>query len=75
MATPVREAIELGDIVHMATASEELTDEFMLFAIKNGVLQEWAQGFPDPRKDAEIGMDVIIATILGSALRGDLFAP
>ena len=66
----VREAIELGDIVHMATASEELTDEFMLFAIKSGVLQEWAQGFPDPRKDAEIGMDVIIATSLAARFAG-----
>ena len=51
----VREAIELGDIVHMATASEELTDEFMLFAINSGVLQEWAQGFPDPRKTPKSG--------------------
>jgi hypothetical protein len=66
----VREAIELGDIVHMATASEELTDEFMLFAIKSGVLQEWAQGFPDPRKDAESGMEVIIATALAARFAG-----
>jgi hypothetical protein len=34
----VRQAIELGDIVHMDTASEELTDEFLLFAINSGLL-------------------------------------
>ena len=32
----VRHAIERGDIVHMETASEELTDEFLLFAINGG---------------------------------------
>jgi hypothetical protein len=35
----VRQAIELGEIVHMDTASEELTDEFLLFAIKSGLLK------------------------------------
>ena len=34
----VRQAIELGDLVHLDTASEELTDEFLLFAIQSGVL-------------------------------------
>ena len=29
----VRQAIELGEIAHLETASEELTDEFLLFAI------------------------------------------
>ena len=31
----VRQAIELGEIAHMETASEELTDEFLLFAIES----------------------------------------
>jgi hypothetical protein len=66
----VRDAIELGDMVHMATASAELTDAFMLFAIKSGLLQQWAQGFPDPRKDAEIGMDVILAASLAARFAG-----
>ena len=29
----VRQAIELGEVVHLDTASEELTDEFLLFAM------------------------------------------
>ena len=45
----VRQAIELGEIVHMDTASEELTDEFLLFAINSGLLKTWADAFPDPR--------------------------
>jgi hypothetical protein len=42
------QAIELGEFVHMETASEELTDEFLLFAIASGLLQTWAVTFPDP---------------------------
>ena len=57
----VRHAIERGDIIHIDTASEELTDEFVLFAINSGLLKGWAQGFPDPRHEAEIGMAVILA--------------
>ena len=35
----VRQAIELGEVAHIETASEELTDEFLLFAIDSGLLQ------------------------------------
>jgi hypothetical protein len=33
----VRQAIDLGDIVPIDTASEELTDAFLLFAIHSGL--------------------------------------
>ena len=36
----VRQAIELGELVHLDTASEELTDEFLLFAIEHD-LEGW----------------------------------
>jgi hypothetical protein len=53
----VRQAIELGELVHLDTASEELTDEFLLFAIQSGLLSKWAKAFPDPRQEPEIGME------------------
>src|SRR5262249_46394687 len=56
----VRQAMELGEIAHIETASEELTDEFLLFAIESGLLQTWANAFPDPRREPEIGMEVIL---------------
>ena len=58
----VREAIELGELVHLDTASEELTDEFLLFAIESGLLKRWAASFPEPRNEPEIEMQVIIAS-------------
>jgi hypothetical protein len=66
----VRQAIELGELVHLDTASEELTDEFLLFAIQSGLLSKWAEAFPDPRQEPEIGMEVILASHLAARFAG-----
>jgi hypothetical protein len=66
----VRQAIELGDLVHLDTASEELTDEFLLFAIRSGLLSQWAAAFPDPRPEPEIGMEVLLASHLAARFAG-----
>src|SRR6266699_5055129 len=66
----VRQAIELGELVHLDTASEELTDEFLLFAIESGLLAKWAEAFPDPRCEPEISMEVILASHLAARFAG-----
>lgn len=66
----VRQAIEFGDIVHIDTANEELTDEFLLFAINSGLLEGWADTFPDPRQGAEISMQIILAASLSARFGG-----
>jgi hypothetical protein len=66
----VRQAIELGEIAHIETASEELTDAFLLFAIESGLLQTWAEAFPDPRREPEIGMEVILPAHLAARFAG-----
>jgi hypothetical protein len=66
----VRHAIELGELIHLDTASEELTDEFLLFAIESGLLTNWAASFPDPRHAPEIGMEVILASHLAARFAG-----
>src|SRR4030095_13105064 len=66
----VRQAIELGELVHLDTASEELTDEFLLFAIESGLLTSWAESFPDPRCEPEISMEVILASHLAALFAG-----
>jgi hypothetical protein len=66
----VRQAIELGELVHLDTASEELTDEFLLFAIESGLLAKWAEAFPDPRCAPEIRMEVIVASHLAARFAG-----
>ena len=66
----VRRAIELGELVHLDTASEELTDEFLLFAIQSGLLSKWAKAFPDPRQEPEIGMEVILPAHMAARFEG-----
>ena len=58
----VRQALERGEVLHLDTASEEITDEFLLFAIKSRLLRQWASGFPDPRTWSEITCEVILAS-------------
>ena len=62
----VRQALELGEILHLDTASEELTDEFLLFAINSGLLKQWADAFPDPRQQPEISRQVLLASSLAA---------
>jgi hypothetical protein len=66
----VRQAIELGELVHLDTASEELTDEFLLFAIESGLLARWAEAFPDPRQEPQVGVEVILASHLAARFAG-----
>ncbi len=57
----VREALERGEVLHLETAHEEMTDEFLLFAMESGLLGQWAEGFPDPRAWADVTSKVILA--------------
>src|SRR6266581_1863361 len=66
----VRQAIELGEIAHIETASEELTDEFLLFAIESGLLKSWAGSFPDPSDAPEIAMEVILPAHIAARFAG-----
>src|SRR5256712_5438423 len=66
----VRQAIELGELVHLETASEELTDGFVLFAIQSGLLSKWSEAFPGPRQEPEIGMEVMVASHLAARFAG-----
>jgi hypothetical protein len=66
----VRQAIELGELVHMETASEELTDAFFLLAIESGLLQTWAGAFPAPRNAPEIGMEVMLPAHMAGRFAG-----
>ena len=44
--------------------------EFLLFIIKSGFLDKWAEEFPDPRQWSEIPIKVIIAASLAARFAG-----
>jgi hypothetical protein len=66
----VRQASELGEFVHIETASEELTDAFLLFAIQSGLAKKGAEAFPDPRAEPEIGMEVMLLAHMAGRFAG-----
>ncbi len=66
----VRQAIELGEIAHIETASEEFTAAFLLFAIDSGLLQTRANAVPDPRREPAISMEVILPAHLAARFAG-----
>jgi hypothetical protein len=66
----VRQAIEWGEMAHLETASEELTDELLLFGIASGLLKRWAEAFPDPRNEPEIGLEVILPAHIAARFAG-----
>jgi hypothetical protein len=68
----VRQAIEVGELVHLETASEELTDALLLVAIPSGLLAKWAAAFPEPRCEPEISMEVLCLA-RGGTFCGALF--
>ena len=66
----VRQAMEWGEIAHIEMASEEFTDEFLLFAIASGLLQSWAGSFPDPRCEPESAMEAILPAHIAARFAG-----
>ena len=66
----VRQALELGALVHLDTASEEFTDACLLCAIHSGLLAQWAAALPAPREEPAIGMAVMVASHLAARFAG-----
>jgi hypothetical protein len=66
----VRQAIEVGELIPLDPASEELTAEFLLCAIQSGLLSQWAKAFPDPRQEPEIGLEVILPAHMAARFAG-----
>jgi hypothetical protein len=65
----IRHTIRLANIQAVELPGLEF-DEFLLFAIRSGLLSKWAGAFPDPRQEPEIGMEVRLATQLAAPVAG-----
>jgi hypothetical protein len=62
----VLESLKLGEIESIEEAVNQVTDDFMLYGIRSGLIDELASSFPDPRKESEISIKQILsASIAG----------
>jgi hypothetical protein len=67
----VLDALRRGEIVALETATEELTDFFLLYALESGLLNQLAATFPDPRhQQPEIPMRLLLAAGLAGHFAG-----
>ena len=58
----VLDALRRGEIVALETATEEMPDFFLLYAIESDLLDQLADTFPDPRQQQpEIPMRLLLA--------------
>src|SRR4051812_6848209 len=66
----VRQASDGGELIPLATASEECTDALLWCAIASGVLAKWAKALPAPRQAPALGMEGILASPLAARWAG-----
>lgn len=64
-------ALRQGHITALETATEQLPDMFLLYAIESGLLSKLAASFPDPRtQQPEIRMQIVLAAGLAGHFAG-----
>jgi len=62
----VLENFKVGKIERMELAVEQITDEFMIYGLRGGLIDALSKSFPDPRKECEITVKQILsASIAG----------
>jgi hypothetical protein len=67
----VLDALQCGEIVALETATEELPDFFLLYALESGLLDQLADTFPDPRQQQpEIPMRLLLAAGIAGHFTG-----
>ena len=66
----VRQSIEVGELVHLDTARDEVTDELLVFAMESGLLTHGAESFPDPRCEPESSLEVMLASQVTARFAG-----
>jgi hypothetical protein len=62
----VLESLKVGSIERMELAVEQITDEFMIYGLRGGLIDDLSRSFPDPRKECEITVkQILCASIAG----------
>jgi hypothetical protein len=69
----VLDALKLGKIERMELAVEQITDEFMIYGLRSGLIDELSKSFPDPRKECEITTKQILSASIAGHFQ-DMYA-
>ena len=69
----VLDSLKLGAIERMELAVEQITDEFMVYGLRGGLIDALSKSFPDPRKDCEITVKQILSASIAGQFQ-DMYA-
>lgn len=62
----VLDKLQLGEVDSIEYGVEQITDEFMIYGLRGGLIDELSKSFPDPRKECEITFkQILCASIAG----------
>jgi hypothetical protein len=62
----VLDNLKLGEVDSIEYAVDQITDEFMIYGLRGGLIDELSKSFPDPRKECEITVkQILCASIAG----------
>jgi hypothetical protein len=62
----VLDKLKLGEVDSIEYGVEQITDEFMIYGLRGGLIDELSMSFPDPREECEITIkQVLCASVAG----------
>lgn len=69
----VLESLNRGEIERMELAVEQITDEFMVYGLRGGLIDALSKSFPDSRKECEITVKEILSASMAGQFQ-DMYA-
>ena len=69
----VLECLKHGEIEAIELAVDQVTDEFMIYGLRGGLIDELSSSFPDPRKECEITVKQILSASIAGHFQ-DMYA-
>ena len=69
----VLENLKQGEVDSIEYAVDQITDEFMIYGLRGGLLDELSKSFPDPRKEGEITVNQILSASIAGHFQ-DMYA-
>jgi hypothetical protein len=69
----VLERLKQGEVESIELAVDQITDEFMIYGIRGGLIDELSSSFPDPRREEEITTKQILSASIAGHFQ-DMYA-
>ena len=71
--TKVLDKLKLGEVDSIEYGVEQITDEFIIYGLRGGLIDELIKSFPDPRKECEITFKQILCASMAGHFQ-DMYA-